>query len=210
MIRVLVRASSSVAEAEFETLLKGHPGFHLLGNSLAGAAETQRDAEIAPDVLVVEALAFSDRSVQDAIDWAGAGGRVVLLLPNFAPEDIRDALRAGVKAMLSSNFAPDEIFPSIEAAFAGVVALDASAVETLLRAPGAVSHDEAPVEALTPREIEVLQLLASGLGNREIASRLKISAHTAKFHVASIMGKLGASTRTEAVTQGIRHGLILI
>ena len=63
---------------------------------------------------------------------------------------------------------------------------------------------------LTPREIEVLQLLSEGLGNKEIASRLNISEHTAKFHVASILGKLGATTRTEAVTLGIRHGLVMI
>ena len=61
-----------------------------------------------------------------------------------------------------------------------------------------------------PHELEGLQLLAAALGNKEIASRLAISEHTAKFHVAAIMGKLGASTRTEAVTLGIRHGLIMI
>ena len=66
------------------------------------------------------------------------------------------------------------------------------------------------VEPLTRREIEVLQLLAAGLGNKEIASRLHISEHTAKFHVASIMSKLGAATRTEAVTLGIRRGLVMI
>jgi DNA-binding NarL/FixJ family response regulator len=65
-------------------------------------------------------------------------------------------------------------------------------------------------EALTPREIEVLRLLAEGVGNKEIASRLGLSEHTVKFHVASIMGKLGAESRTEAVTMGIRHGIILI
>ena len=66
------------------------------------------------------------------------------------------------------------------------------------------------MEALTPRELEVIQFLAAGLGNKEIASRLTISEHTVKFHVASIMGKLGAASRTEAVTLGIRHGLIMV
>ena len=64
-------------------------------------------------------------------------------------------------------------------------------------------------EALTPRESEVLQMLASGLGNKEIAAKLAISEHTVKFHVASILGKLGASSRTEAVSLGIRRGLVL-
>jgi DNA-binding NarL/FixJ family response regulator len=65
-------------------------------------------------------------------------------------------------------------------------------------------------EPLTRRENEVLQMLASGLANKEIASRLAISEHTAKFHVASILGKLGAGSRTEAVSLGIRRGLVLL
>jgi DNA-binding NarL/FixJ family response regulator len=65
-------------------------------------------------------------------------------------------------------------------------------------------------EALTPRESEVLQMLASGLANKEIAARLTISEHTVKFHVASILGKLGAGSRTEAVSLGIRRGLVLL
>jgi two-component system, NarL family, response regulator YdfI len=67
---------------------------------------------------------------------------------------------------------------------------------------------EPPPEELTPRETEVLRLLADGLPNREIAERLHISEHTIKFHIRSILGKLGASSRTEAVTLGFRSGLI--
>jgi DNA-binding CsgD family transcriptional regulator len=70
--------------------------------------------------------------------------------------------------------------------------------------------DEAPVEALTARERDVLALLADGLGNRDIAAALGISEHTVKFHLGAIFGKLGASTRTEAVRRGLRLGLIHI
>jgi len=65
-------------------------------------------------------------------------------------------------------------------------------------------------EELTPRESEVLQMLANGLANKEIAARLSISEHTVKFHVASILGKLGAGSRTEAVSLGIRRGIVLL
>jgi DNA-binding NarL/FixJ family response regulator len=79
------------------------------------------------------------------------------------------------------------------------------------RDPGPIApSDEEPGEALTPREREVLELLAHGLSNRQIADALAISEHTAKFHVASVSAKLGASSRTEAVRLGVRRGLIAL
>jgi two-component system, NarL family, response regulator YdfI len=112
----------------------------------------------------------------------------------------------------------------IRAGLRGVLPLHLSA-EQLRAALGAVAHGFAVqprearlgrtadtidlVEALTTREKEVLQLLAQGRGNKDIAARLKISEHTVKFHVASILGKLGAATRTEAVSVAMRRGLIL-
>ena len=77
-------------------------------------------------------------------------------------------------------------------------------VVALIDPPGGMT------EELTPRETEVLAMLAEGLGNREIASRLGISDHTVKFHISSILDKLNASSRTEAVTLGIRRGLVLL
>jgi DNA-binding NarL/FixJ family response regulator len=135
-----------------------------------------------------------------------------MLVRNFTPGTVAETLRSGVKAVLGSTRTGPEIIAAVEAAAAGLVVLDPSGVENLLRTPMGVSTpgSEHFVEPLTAREIEVLQLLAAGLGNKEIASRLAISDHTAKFHVAAIMGKLGASSRTEAVTLGIRHALIMI
>ena len=210
MIRVLVKASSPIARAGLESLLQAHPALRLVEDSFGDVRGIE--AESPPDVLLVEAETLADPAAREAMDWAVAGGPVVLLVNNPATEAVREALRAGVKAVLPSSLAGPEIVAAIEAAATGLVVLDAASIETLLRASSPVSSggSDALVEALTPRELEVLQLLASGLGNKEIASRLEISEHTVKFHVASIMGKLGASSRTEAVTLGIRHGLIMI
>ncbi len=210
MIRVLVKASSPIAKAGLESLLRGHPALRLVDDSSGEARGNGTDS--AADVWLVEAATLADSAARKAMDWAAVGGPVVLLVRNPAAEAVADALRTGVKAVLPSGMAGPEIVAAIEAAAVGLVVLDPAGIEPLLRAPHAVSSSgaDALVEGLTPRELEVLQLLAVGLGNKEIASRLAISEHTVKFHVASIMGKLGAASRTEAVTLGIRHGLIMV
>jgi len=120
------------------------------------------------------------------------------------------ALRAGVRAVSPREVSAEQLTAAIQAVAAGLVVVThdevASSVAESIPAP---AHAEL-AEPLTPREREVLQMMAAGLANKEIAAKLAISEHTVKFHVASILGKLGASTRTEAVSNGIRHGLILL
>lgn len=163
-------------------------------------------------MLLVEADALSDPAAREAIDWASAGGTAVLLVRNPAAEPVAEALRAGVKAVMPSDMDGPDIAAAIQAAAAGLTVLDSDSLDVFLRAPSALAKgaSDTLLEPLTGRELEVLELVAAGLGNKEIASRLEISEHTVKFHVASIMGKLGAGSRNEAVTLGIRHGLIMI
>ncbi len=121
------------------------------------------------------------------------------------------ALRAGVRGVLPRDATPEQLRAALEAAAAGLVVVHRSEVSVVIPAPAGLSPPirELP-EPLTPREREVLQMISAGLGNKEIAGKLSISDHTVKFHVAAILGKLGASTRTEAVSIGIRHGLVLL
>lgn len=109
--------------------------------------------------------------------------------------------RAGTGAMLQSIAEPDQVIQAIKS-----VALGLSVFDPVLIA--STQENDSPVEVLTDRESEVLRLLAEGLGNRDIALKLNISEHTIKFHIHSILGKLGAASRTEAVTRGLRSGLI--
>jgi NarL family two-component system response regulator YdfI len=210
MIRVLVKASSPIVRAGLESLLR--PDTHVLLVEDSPGHGRKTDTESPPDVLLVESSTLAENSAREAIDWAAAGGTVVLLVRDPAAEAVAEALRAGVKAVLSSARTGPEIVATIQAAAAGLVVLDSPGIEALLRVPSPVLHGgaQALTEALTPRELEVLRLLAEGLGNKELAGRFHISEHTVKFHVASIMGKLGAASRTEAVTVGIRHGLIMV
>jgi DNA-binding NarL/FixJ family response regulator len=119
------------------------------------------------------------------------------------------ALRAGAAAVLARQSDAHELLAAVEAVRAGLLVLDASARDAL--GPAAtVSAAASRAEALTDREHEVLAMLANGWSNHRIAARLAISDNTVKAHVAAILAKLGATTRTEAVTLGIRLGLVML
>jgi len=110
-------------------------------------------------------------------------------------------LRNRSGGILETDASPEKIVQAIKSVASGLIVIDGVF--------GVQRSDEDPLaELLTPRETEVLRLLADGSGNKEIAAHLNISEHTIKFHIRSILGKLGASSRTEAVSRGLRHGLI--
>ena len=210
MINVLVKASSPMAKAGLESLLRPYSDVRLVEDLSKDAREVE--SEFPADVLLVGADTLSDPEAREALDWASAGAAAVLLIRNPAAESVADALRAGLKAVLPSGIDGPEIRAAIEAAALGLTVLESTSLDLVLRAPSrpAKGTSGTLVEPLTERELEVLELVAAGLGNKEVAARLEISEHTVKFHVASIMGKLGAGSRTEAVTLAIRHGLIMI
>jgi DNA-binding NarL/FixJ family response regulator len=130
-----------------------------------------------------------------------------------APESgwVRAALITGANAVISREPNPHDLRLAIDAAEAGLLLLHpSSARELFAGSVRPVAPDEDMLEELTARERQVLRLLGDGLGNKQIAARLDISEHTAKFHISSILGKLNVTSRTEAVSQGIRRGLIPI
>ena len=122
--------------------------------------------------------------------------------------DAREALAAGARAALPRDADGESLAAAIRAAVQGLVVLDESFAAALLRDAPAPAPDL--VESLTPREVEVLQLLTQGLPNKGIAQRLGISDHTVKFHVNAILGKLGVQSRGEAIVQAVRLGLVTL
>jgi NarL family two-component system response regulator YdfI len=212
MMRVLIKASSPITQAGLESWLRTHAAFQVMRDAAGGGRAGEGPEEFYPDVVLAELDSPEDAGAHELLEWAAEGVAVLLLVEDPPAAWIADALRAGVKAILPRRLLGPELVAAVEAVSAGLVVLHPCALEILcpLRAPGSLSAPLALVESLTPREIEVLGLVAGGLGNKEIAARLSISEHTVKFHVASIMGKLGATSRTEAVTVGIRHGLIMV
>jgi DNA-binding NarL/FixJ family response regulator len=213
MIRVLIVASSSISQSGLENLLRVSTSLQVVRVISDVGQLSESVEELQPDVVVAE-ITGQDRSLPEEILKLSeeAPVAIVLLVDDVNTERDLDALRNGVRAVLPRNMSPGGIIAAIEAVGVGLAVLLPEGLDNLLRENTASHRAVSPplVEALTPREIEVLGMMVEGWGNKEISTRLGISEHTVKFHVASIMGKLNASSRTEAVTSGIRHGLIML
>ena len=212
MIRVLIVAASPLARAGLENLLAAR-GAEVVGSATTIAAVGDLLTDTAPDVILVDATGEPFESTLDSIVSSGlaADAALVLVSDGLSAVASADALRAGVRAALPADVSPDQLMAALAASANGLTVLHPSQVAAAV--PAASAHSpalEELTESLTRREVEVLQMLAAGLSNKEIAARLSISDHTVKFHVASILGKLGAASRTEAVSVGIRRGLILL
>jgi two-component system, NarL family, response regulator YdfI len=125
-------------------------------------------------------------------------------------EELDQMLRAGVRGIINSEASIKEITKAIETVAIGLIVIDPDFIDFLLTPNSSRTLSPSPTQPLTHREIEVLEMLAEGLGNKNIASRLNISEHTVKFHISSIFSKLDASSRTEAAILGARQGLIVL
>ena len=196
MIRVVVAARSSVVRAGLESVVRSSSSLEL-----AGALDWAliNSAEFEADVLLMDpGDVLPEQSSQPA----------VLLLDTSDAALVSAALRSGIRGVISREATPEEIESAIQAVHAGLVAITAGSLTELLRdvRPAA----ETLTEPLSDRELEVLNLIAEGQSNKLIAHSLGISEHTVKTHVASILAKLGAGSRTEAVSQAIRRGLVML
>lgn len=199
LMRVALVSASPLLRAGLRAVLERAGEFEVvaLAASFAELAQTATDAF---DVIVAEG--------GDDLDELDAQGVPLVLLVRDEESVPEEALGEG--ASLLRHDAPDAaIVAAVHAAAAGLVAASPELLRQALRQARAPVIERDPLtEPLTARETEVLQHLAQGLGNKEIGASLSISAHTAKFHVAQILGKLNASSRGHAVAKALRAGLL--
>ena len=200
MIQLLIAAPSAVVRAGLEALLASSPGVRVAG-SFPDLSEVE---DLHPDV-VLAAVPLED--ITPPVD--GRAPALVVLTSESQPVWTHEAVRLGVRALLPRDASAAEILAAVEAAGSGMAVVDPRELDSWLAAasPTTVGSDG---PALTARELEVLRMMADGAANKAIAWKLGISEHTVKFHVASILQKLHAGSRTEAVTIGIRQGLVLL
>ena len=203
MIRVVVASLSSAVE----NAIRSSACIEIAGRI---DADQLSSAELSGDVLLIEATDALDHDWQALADLPIP---VVLLLDSADSGPIDSALRSGIRGVLSGDATAQEIESALYAANAGLVVTTPAALAELLPAAQPFTEElvaEELAEPLSERELQVLDLLAEGLSNKLLAHRLNISEHTVKTHVASIFAKLGASSRTEAVSQAIRRGLVML
>ena len=199
---VFVVAESAAAAARVEAILRGDAAVRavMLGAGALATLESQRDTAIV--ILAMSAPAAG--RMLDTFRGLPRPPAVVLLTPSPRQAWTARARRGGVRAVLGRDATAEEVSAALAATKAGLLVLHPEALRGA--AVGALATGEPA--ALTAREVEILEMLAEGMSNRAIAARLKISGNTVKFHVASVLTKLAARSRTEAVTVGVRQGLI--
>jgi DNA-binding NarL/FixJ family response regulator len=228
MIRILLADDHPIVREGLRAVLETQPDFEVVGTpeqAASGDEALHLALELQPDILLLDL----EMPVMDGVETIrrlrqqtanrAAGDRskprVIVFTAFDNDERIIAALAAGANGYLLKGAPREDIFHAIRVTMQGGSLLQPVVASKLLRhmeqREGVRTSLEQPIyEALTERELEVLHLLAQGMPNKEIAAHLVISERTAKFHVSSIMGKLGATNRTEAVALAAQKGLITL
>jgi NarL family two-component system response regulator LiaR len=208
-IRVLIVDDHAVVREGLRTFLELQDGLEVVGEAGDGDEAVREAERLRPDVILMDL-------VMPRLDGVAAmrllrerlpESRVIVLTSFADDERLLPAIQAGAAGYLLKNVQPQELARAIRAAHAGEALLDtavaARLVDAIAQAPG-----EQPREPLTPREREVLELIADGLSNKRIALELGVSEKTVKTHVGHLLAKLGVSDRTQAAVLAVRRGLV--
>lgn len=217
LLQVLIVSDHPVVRAGLAAIVAAEDDCQVAGEATPAEVVAQA-ALLRPDVVLLDAVDDDADGLETLAQAAAELPELPLLLigREAGARRLREALRAGARGYILWDAAGEEVAAALRAVEHGLLVLDPRAARQLLEeiAPRgralAPSAADSAAEPLTPRELEVLQLLAQGLPSKTISARLHLSEHTVKFHVGSILAKLGAASRTEAVTLAIRRGLVAL
>lgn len=206
-IRVVIVDDHVMVRKGLATFLKAKPDLELVGEASNGEEALQVCTEAQPDVILMDLVMpkMDGSAATRAIRERCPEVQVIALTSFQEKELVQEALKAGAISYLLKNVSADELADAIRAAYAGRPTLAPEATQALIQA---ASEEPVPGHDLTPREREVLALMAEGLTNPGIAERLVVSRSTARAHVSNILSKLGVSNRAEAVALAVRYKLV--
>jgi len=217
-VKIVVADDHEVVRAGFATLLDTQPDFTVLGTASDGAQAVQISRELHPDVILMDVRMPGTDGIEATrqLTGDGAGPRVIILTTFDLDQYVYDALRAGASGFLLKDVTAERLFDAVRVVAAGEALLAPAVTRRLISEfarlrPAAAPASAAPpagVDGLTPRETEVLRLLAEGLSNPEIAGRLVITEETVKTHVSRVLHKLALRDRAQAVVLAYESGLV--
>jgi DNA-binding NarL/FixJ family response regulator len=206
-IRILVADDHPMLREGLVAVLSTQPDFDVAGEAADGSEVVRLAKRLEPDVILLdlEMPEVDGVAALERLREAGTKARAIVFTAYDTDERILRSLRAGARGYLLKGASRGEIFDAIRTVHSGGSLLQPGVTTRLLEH---MSRERTQPEPLTPRELEVLGLISQGLHNSEIAERLFVTERTVKFHVSSILAKLGADNRTEAVALATRQGLI--
>ena len=216
-IGIVVADDHEVVRAGFAALLDTQPDFTVLGTAADGAEAIRTCRDRQPDVVLMDIRmpGLDGIAATRMLTSAGPGPRVLILTTFDLDEYVYDALQAGASGFLLKDVTAERLFDAVRVIAAGEALLAPSVTRRLIsefarqRRRPAAAGPAAELGALTPRETEVLRLIAEGLSNPEIAVRLVVTEETVKSHVSRILAKLGLRDRTQAVVRAYETGLVV-
>ncbi|MGW0801723.1 response regulator [Nonomuraea sp. NPDC002799] len=211
-VRIVIADDHPVVRTGFAELLDTQPDFEVAGTAADGAEAVRLCRELSPDVVLMD-VRMPGMGGIEATRLLADGPRVLILTTFDLDEYVYDALRAGASGFLLKDVTAERLFDAVRVIAAGEALLAPAVTRRLIGefarlGPGA-GAPVAALSALTPRETQVLRLVAEGLSNPEIAARLTVTEETVKTHVSRVLGKLGLRDRTQAVVAAYETGLVV-
>lgn len=212
-VRVLLADDERLVRAGFRMIIKAEPDLEVVGEAADGLEAVEASNRLRPDVVLMD-IRMPTLDGLEATRRILAGSdprpRVIVLTTFDLDEYVYEALRAGASSFLLKDAPEDRLVTAIRVATDGGSMFAPSVTRRLIEEFVQSARREAPpeLEELTPRELEVLRLIAGGLSNQEIAAKLVVSEHTAKTHVAHVLRKLNLRDRIQAVVLAYECGLV--
>jgi DNA-binding NarL/FixJ family response regulator len=213
-VRVVVADDHQVVRTGYAALLDSQPDFMVVGTACDGADAVRTCRALSPDVVLMDVRMPGMDGIEATRVLAGPDGPRVIVLTTFdLDEYVYDALRAGASGFLLKDVTAEHLFDAVRVVAAGEALLAPTVTRRLIgefaRQRPQTAPPTAALATLTPRETQVLRLVAEGLSNPEIAARLVVTEETVKTHVSRVLGKLGLRDRTQAVVTAYETGLVV-